>query len=152
MDAQRCLEIGNLLSVIGWVLLVAFPSTKLTLYLVRRHVLPVSLSLMYLVFVATNLGVLKPDSFETITNLRTLFQNDGFLLAGWLHYLAFDLVIGTAIADDAKLRGISRWVMLPILFLTFYLGPIGYLLYRCLAPFRDAPRQTPPTSSASAQP
>src|SRR5690349_14179694 len=127
MDAQTCLQIGNLLSIIGWVLLVAVPDSKATLHLVRRPVIPIVLSLIYLVFVARNLGALKPDSFDTLGNLRALFQNDGFLLAGWLHYLAFDLVIGTWIADDARARGISRWVMLPVLFLTFYLGPIGFL-------------------------
>jgi hypothetical protein len=49
--------------------------------------------------------------------------------AGWVHYLAFDLFVGTWETRDAVARGISRWIVAPCLLLTFLFGPIGWLAY-----------------------
>ena len=58
-----------------------------------------------------------------------LFNNDALLLAGWVHYLAFDLWVGSWEAGDAVKNGIHRLIMVPCLLLTFMFGPIGLLLY-----------------------
>jgi hypothetical protein len=58
-----------------------------------------------------------------------LFQNKWLLLAGWIHYLAFDLFIGSWQVRDAAKQGISHWLVIPCLALTFMFGPIGLLLY-----------------------
>jgi hypothetical protein len=50
-------------------------------------------------------------------------------MLGWTHYLAFDLFIGSWEIEDAGKRGIPHWLMVPILLLTFMLGPIGLLTY-----------------------
>jgi len=54
---------------------------------------------------------------------------DGGLVAGWIHYLAFDLFVGLWIATEADKAGISRWLQAPILVATFMFGPIGLLLF-----------------------
>ena len=51
------------------------------------------------------------------------------LLAGWIHYLAFDLLIGTWETRDARERGLPHLLLVPCLVLTFLLGPAGWLLY-----------------------
>ena len=51
------------------------------------------------------------------------------MLAGWIHYLAFDLFVGTVIAEKSDARGLSRFLQAPILFATFMLGPLGYVLH-----------------------
>jgi hypothetical protein len=51
------------------------------------------------------------------------------LLAGWTHYLAFDLFIGGWEVRDAQRRGISHLLVVPALILTFLVGPAGLLLY-----------------------
>jgi hypothetical protein len=51
------------------------------------------------------------------------------LLAGWIHYLAFDLFVGSWLVRDAHLRGIAHGWVLPLLFLTFLFGPAGLLSY-----------------------
>jgi Domain of unknown function (DUF4281) len=48
---------------------------------------------------------------------------------GWLHFLAFDLFVGRWIYLDSRARGITAWVIAPVLFLTLMLGPCGFLLY-----------------------
>ena len=62
-------------------------------------------------------------------NVARLFETREMLLAGWLHYLAFDLFVGLWIARDADAKGFSRLVQLPILFLTLMAGPIGLLIW-----------------------
>jgi hypothetical protein len=46
-----------------------------------------------------------------------------------LHYLAFDLLVGRWEVLDAQRLAISRWLMAPILVITFMFGPAGWLLY-----------------------
>jgi hypothetical protein len=57
------------------------------------------------------------------------FENHWLLLAGWVHYLAFDLFIGAWQVRDSKALGISHLLVLPCLVLTFLFGPVGLLLY-----------------------
>ena len=75
------------------------------------------------------------------TALRHSSRNPWLLLAGWLHYLAFDLLIGTWEVRDARERGIPHVVVVPCLVLTFMLGPAGWLLYLALR-FAVAARRT----------
>jgi len=51
------------------------------------------------------------------------------LLAGWTHYLPFDLVHRWWEARDAQRRGVPHLLVVPALVLTFLLGPAGLLLY-----------------------
>jgi hypothetical protein len=68
-------------------------------------------------------------SFSTLAGVAMLFSNPWILLAGWVHYLAFDLLIGTWEARDARERRVPHWLLIPCLFLTFMFGPVGWLLY-----------------------
>jgi hypothetical protein len=61
-----------------------------------------------------------------------LFENRWALLAGWTHYLAFDLFVGTWEVRDARASGIPHLLVLPCLGLTFLFGPAGWLLYMAL--------------------
>jgi hypothetical protein len=58
-----------------------------------------------------------------------LFSNPWLLLAGWIHYLAFDLLVGSWEARDAHDRGVRHLLVVPCLILTFLFGPIGWLIY-----------------------
>ena len=67
------------------------------------------------------------------------FANPWLLLAGWIHYLAFDLLTGVWEVRDAARRGVPHWLVVPCLALTFMLGPAGWLLYRAVRLTRAAP-------------
>ncbi len=67
--------------------------------------------------------------FSSLAGVAKLFQSDWILLAGWVHYLAYDLFIGTWIARDADARNLPRWVLIPVLPLAFLFGPAGFLLW-----------------------
>ena len=61
--------------------------------------------------------------------MASLFETRGLLLAGWVHYLAFDLFVGTWERDESLRIGLSRWFLIPCLFLTFMFGPAGWLAF-----------------------
>jgi hypothetical protein len=61
-----------------------------------------------------------------------LFKNRTLVTAGWVHYLAFDLLTGIFIRKNAQKHGINHWLIVPCLLFTFMLGPIGLLLYLLL--------------------
>jgi hypothetical protein len=54
-----------------------------------------------------------------------------------VHYLAFDLFIGSWQVEDTPASNIPHWLLLPCLALTFVAGPIGLLLYLVLKAVRQ---------------
>jgi len=69
------------------------------------------------------------SSFGSLEGVVGLFQDPKSVLIGWVHYLAFDLWVGSWEVGDAVKRGINRWLVLPCLLFTFMLGPVGLVMY-----------------------
>jgi len=89
----------------------------------------VGLALTYAFFISLALTGDSQGSFDSIANLKLLFEDDLAVLAGWIHYLVFDLFVGMWICRDSIQRNIGKWWILPCLIFTFMLGPVGLLLY-----------------------
>jgi hypothetical protein len=128
MSAEVLFRICNSIALAGWVLLAVFPRKRWSGPLITGVVIPALLSLFYLFLVGTQFGKAAGD-FQSLAGVATLFANPFVLLAGWVHYLAFDLFVGSFEVRDAQRVGLSHFVVLPCLFFTFMLGPIGFLLY-----------------------
>lgn len=128
MNADNLFLFCNNLALIGWVLLLLVPDWKYTRLVVQGGIVSVLLSVIYLYLIVSYFGGLE-GGFDSLKSVMLLFQNEYAVLAGWVHYLAFDLWIGSWEAGDALKRGINRWIMIPCLVLTFMFGPIGLLLY-----------------------
>jgi hypothetical protein len=75
--------------------------------------------------------------FATLADVASLFSNRWLLLAGWIHYLAFDLLIGHWEVRDAQSRNIPHLLVVPSLALTFLFGPAGWLFYLVLRAVRS---------------
>ena len=67
--------------------------------------------------------------FGSLEAVRRLFDVPGLLVAGWVHYLAFDLFVGAWIAERAGAIGLPHLIVLPLLALTFLFGPAGFLAF-----------------------
>ncbi len=67
--------------------------------------------------------------FDSLASVRQLFQSDWVLVGGWIHYLSFDLFIGSWIAKQVMEKGWNRLWLCLLLPLTFLFGPIGLLAY-----------------------
>lgn len=106
-----------------------------------RFALPAVLAVGYTLLASVYFFRAEGGGFNTLAQVRALLGTEPTLLAGWLHYLAFDLFIGVWIAERADALGLSRLIQAPILILTFLFGPIGYLLFAAvnLALGRTAP-------------
>jgi hypothetical protein len=120
--------LGNMAAMAGWVLLILLPRWRGIAQSVAGIAIPALLSLAYTVLISVWLSRAE-GGFGSIEAVRVLFGSAPVLVAGWFHYLAFDLFVGAWISREAQREGISHAFVLPLLVLTFLLGPIGYLGY-----------------------
>lgn len=118
----------GLIAMIGWVILIIGPRRWPWLSAFPAYVIPALLSVGYVILIMRHFGTADGD-FDSLANVATLFRSDHLLLAGWVHYYAFDLFIGAWIARQADRAAISRMVQAPVLVSTFMLGPLGLLLF-----------------------
>ncbi|MGB0786342.1 MAG: abscisic acid-deficient protein Aba4 family protein [Alphaproteobacteria bacterium] len=119
---------AGLIAMIGWMILIFGPRRWPLLSAFPAYVFPAILSLGYAILILRHFGIAQ-GGFSTLADVALLFSNDHLLLAGWVHYLAFDLFIGAWIARQSDDVGISRVVQATILVTTFMLGPFGLLLF-----------------------
>jgi len=127
MGLEQLFSMASATAVSGWLLLIFFPRNSIS-RLVAGIVMPVALSALYLILIATNLQGAE-GGFGSLAEVAALFQKQELLLAGWVHYLAFDLFIGAWETRDAARHQIPHLVVIPCLVMTFMLGPIGLLFY-----------------------
>ena len=118
----------NLIAGIGWALLVLFPRKRWAVEVVAGKAIPALLAVVYAAIVAAEWGG-SEGGFSSLPDVAALFANPWILLAGWIHYLAFDLLVGCWEVRDAPERGIPHLLVVPCLVLTFLFGPAGWLLY-----------------------
>lgn len=128
MTADQIFPIANLVSVLCWIVLAVLPSRRWVTGVLTGVAAPALFAVAYVAIVAAVFPG-ADGSFSTLAGVAALFANPWMLLAGWLHYLAFDLLIGTWEARDSVERGVPRWILIPCLFLTFMFGPTGWLIY-----------------------
>jgi hypothetical protein len=130
MTIEGVFSACNMLAMLGWVLLLILPRNRRAL-LVAGTAIPLTLAAVYLtVFVLHARG--SEGGFSSLAAVAQLFGNRWLLLAGWVHYLAFDLFIGAWETRDAMARRVPRLLLAPCLLMTFMLGPIGLLCYHGL--------------------
>ena len=131
MSPEQLFSLCTMLVVPGWLLLVFLPRWRWTARLLSAVVIPLALACVYLFIVATPFCSSEGD-FGSLAGVSRLFQNPYNLLAGWIHYLAFDLFVGAWEVRDARRVGLHHLLVVPCLFLTFFFGPVGLLLYFAL--------------------
>jgi len=134
MKAEQIFSIANLIAMISWLLLVIAPRWVFTRKVVLSGAIPLLLSVAYLILIVAFFGS-SEGGFSSLAGVMKLFTYEWTVLAGWIHYLAFDLFVGVWEVKDGQAKNISHWFVIPCLVLTFMLGPIGFLLYSILRLF-----------------
>jgi len=123
-------QAANAVALAAWIALAAavfLPRWRPAVWAATGLVVPLGFAVGYGLLLAIHWS---PDGgFGSLAEVQALFAVPGLLLAGWLHYLAFDLFVGTWIARDAASRGLPAGALVPCLVLTFLVGPLGLLLY-----------------------
>jgi hypothetical protein len=143
-DAQ-VFQYANTAALLSWLTLLVQPKRAAP---VLRFVVPVAMGVLYVWALAT--APANPDGgFGSLAQVKALFTVDRAVLAGWVHYLAFDLFVGCWAVLDAQERGVRYLLVVPCLVLTFMFGPVGLLLYlvvRTLGARPDSGRSTSPAT------
>jgi hypothetical protein len=133
MQREKTMALERLFSLAGavvlpcWILLAVAPRWRWSQRL-ATFVAPLLITSLYIWLLFAH-PTPKGGGFQTLAQVMVLFSSPFAVLAGWVHYLTFDLFTGAWEARDAARLGIARWIMLPCLLLTFLFGPVGLSLY-----------------------
>lgn len=142
LNPATAFQLVNLLALSGWCVLVVDTLRRRPAARWPSRWAPSVLATAYAVLVAgLALRSATPVDFSRIEGVQALFAEPLWLLAGWLHYLAFDLWVGAWMVDQAAQSGLARPAVLACLALTFLFGPAGWLAFMALrrwAPARGA--------------
>jgi len=126
-------KVASRFTLVGWILLAVFPRWEYSLPVTMGIVILLLCALYtYLIFIGKHLdepGQKAKGNFWSLKGVMNLFKTPRAVLAGWVHYLAFDLAVGAFIVADAARYDIHQLLLLPILILTLMLGPAGLLAY-----------------------
>jgi hypothetical protein len=136
MTPDQLFSLVNLVALVSWVLLALLPRRRWVADVLAGMAVPAFLAAVYVGIIATKWAG-SAGGFSSLSAVAMLFSNPWLLLAGWTHYLAFDLFVGSWEVRDARDRGVPHLLVLPCLALTFLFGPAGWILYVAL---RSRPR------------
>ena len=135
MSPQQVFSTANAVALLAWIMLAVLPGRPWVTKMITTKVVPSLFAVLYTA-IAVSLFGRTSGGFSTLAGVGMLFSNPWLLLAGWVHYLAFDLLVGSWELQDAQQHGISHLLVLPCLALTFLFGPAGWLLYTILRSVR----------------
>jgi hypothetical protein len=142
MPPEELFSLANRLAMVGWIALVAALWGPRWLMLAGGFAVPAVLSLLYagltLAFFAGAQG-----GFSSLDAVALLLSGREMLLAGWVHFLAFDLFVGAWQVRAARRDGVPGLLVVPCLALTFLFGPAGLLAFLALRAAITATRLAP---------
>ncbi len=127
MTPEAVFSAASTTALLSWLALVVRPRSAWVQTLTGR-VVPVAFAVLYAVILVPRFAG-SDGGFDSLAGVQRLFADPWLLLAGWIHYLAFDLLTGVWETRDAARRGVPHWMVIPCLLLTFMFGPVGWLLY-----------------------
>lgn len=133
MSAFGLFSLFNVAALAGWITLAT--SVVLNSTTLRDRVagqwLPMFFSMAYASLILLFFWD-TPGGFNSLADVQLLFTSPWVALAGWLHYLAFDLWMGARIARETAGLNLPRWPLIILLPLTFLFGPAGYLAFETI--------------------
>ncbi len=127
MTPEFVFQVANSVALVGWIVLAAAIILKKPFWrdMIVGQAWPLALSLVYTALIVFFWAGTK-GGFDTLATVQMLFTSPWAALAGWIHYLAFDLFVGAHVAKRVMEEGLPRLVLVLVLPLTFLFGPIGY--------------------------
>lgn len=131
MIPEQIFSLSSPLALLGWAALLAAPLAPRAAQVVAGAAVPLLLSLAYAGLVLAFWSE-APGGFGSLAEVQVLFTHPQIALAGWLHYLAFDLFVGAWEVRTARAEAIPHWAVIPCLALTFLFGPAGLLAFAIL--------------------
>tara|TARA_B100000470_G_C19785218_1_gene389539 strand:- start:1605 stop:2078 length:474 start_codon:yes stop_codon:yes gene_type:complete len=117
-----------------WFVLMFFPQSNICKYLVTSIFPYLVFGLVYIyllfLFYKTDYNFLSNfNLYLGLNELKNLFEDNSFLIAFWLHFLAINLFCGAWIVKDSQKFIISKIIVFFPLIITYFIGPIGLFVY-----------------------
>ncbi|MFT6337826.1 MAG: hypothetical protein ACI86M_000824 [Saprospiraceae bacterium] len=94
MTPAEVFPIGGLSAMPMWALMILLPKWKITRFLIDYKVVPIVIAIIYAVYIYLSISANGPMDFGSFDSVKELFTEDNAILAGWMHYICFDLLIG----------------------------------------------------------
>ena len=129
MSPDSIFQTCSTIAMVGWIVLLIISPFWSSF---DRFLIGIIITLFAIVYAWLIFQVFTPGDFEkfgSLNGVMELFTDKTAVTAGWVHYLAFDLLTGIWIKKNAQKYNIHHLILIPCLLLTFMLGPIGLLLY-----------------------
>ncbi|MCZ8103180.1 MAG: ABA4-like family protein [Burkholderiaceae bacterium] len=151
MSPDGLFQAAGSIALLGWIALALGPLAPRALVLVGGVAIPLVLSGGYAAIVLAHWSA-GQGGFDSLGSVAKLFESRWLLLAGWVHYLAFDLLVGAWQFRTARREHIAHLLLLPCLLATFLFGPAGYLLFQLLRAAHRAGAHRPAATPTSPTP
>jgi hypothetical protein len=129
MSPEKIFQLCSAIAMIGWVILIFMSPFWQNTDKLLIGVIITLFSIVYAWLVISHFHMEDVQRFGSLDGVMELFQNKAITTAGWVHYLGFDLMIGTWIKKNAQKHAIAHWIIVPCLVFTFMFGPMGLLFY-----------------------
>lgn len=128
MPLETLFSTAGMVAMAGWIALLVAPRSRLVTWHIAGLGIPAALAALYAVLLALHAPGAE-GGFGSLAAVAALFRTEGLLLAGWVHYLAFDLFLGAWMARRGTREGMHPWLIRLCLPPTFLAGPVGLLLF-----------------------
>ena len=132
MSPDAIFQTCSTIAMVGWIVLLIISPFWSSF---DKFLIGIIITLFTIVYAWLIFQVFTPGDFEkfgSLNGVMELFTDKTAVTAGWVHYLAFDLLTGIWIKKNAQKYNIHHLILIPCLLLTFMLGPMGLLLYLLL--------------------
>ena len=129
MSPDSVFQTCSTIAMVGWIVLLVISPFWSSF---DKFLIGIIITLFAIVYAWLIFQVFGPGDFEKFSSLNgvmELFTDKTAVTAGWIHYLAIDLLTGIWIKKNAQKYNIHHLIVLPCLLVTFMLAPIGLLLY-----------------------
>ena len=129
MSPDSVFQICSSIAMLGWIVLLLLSPFWGGF---DKFLIGVIITLFAIVYAWLIFQVFTPEDIEkfgSLNGVMELFTNKTAVTAGWVHYLAFDLMVGIWEKKNGSKYNIPHLLLVSCLLLTFMLGPIGLLLY-----------------------
>jgi ABA DEFICIENT 4-like len=151
--AQVLFYIAGLIAGLGWAALIFAPRRIWWTFWFAGVIIPLILGLLYTLVFLLYWNIPPEGTFKgffSLYGLRSLFENDGLLLAGWIDLLVIPLIVGAWMTRRAAQIKVPHAWMIPILLITLGFPGTGFVLFAVLvaikgrwkdiAPIEDMPQ------------
>ena len=117
-----------------WFILIFFPHSKVCNVFVTSifPIFVLSATYLYLVYYFFISDYNFLDNFNLylgLNSLGELFNERGFLIIFWTHFIAINFFCGSWIVKDSQKYFISKTLVFFPLIITYFVGPLGISIY-----------------------